>query len=1207
MKKYLVVILSLFVSIAGYSQSILMGNGTYNTCAAQFESSTGFGSGGAGTPGYTNNENYTLTFCPSIAGNIISVNFASFVMGPGDVLTVYNGSSTAAPLLGVYDATNPVFGVISAQSATNPGGCLTFHFVSDTAGIGNGWTAGVSCSIPCQQFTIETVSFDPDTSVGGFIDICDLDTAEITVTGIFPNNNLNYNQNDSNVSFIWYYDSTAIDTGTTLSFPPDSAGAFRVSVFATDSLGCEAEYNLNYWIRVSTEPDFTPTFFESDTICLGDSNILTFGAISQTWSNADSGTAQPTTFLPDGSGSNPGIYANTITFSKFRTGDTIASLADISKFWAVMEHTFLGDLSITISCPNGSSAVLKSFPGGGGTNLGEPCTGTGIGNGYLYEWKPTGNNQTNMINYTCGCPPVISPCTGFNIGASLPANSYAPFQTMNNLIGCPLNGTWTLTIVDQWAADDGYLFSWGVDLDSSLYPSTVVTYNPGIDSIWVDTAANAPVTMVGNDSLISYPQVDSASYCYTVNILDGFGCTHDTTICFFVRDMCDPACYTPVSPAWTTSKVSCPGGSDGSIIATPNPLDIPYPWTFIWTDNSGNVVQTTVGSTIPDSVGGLTQGLYHLEIIDGNGCSSNWSRNVGTKLPLQVSVPVVGQTSCAGSTCDANATAVVFYGTPPYSFLWSSGDTLSNATTLCVGSNMVTVTDAKGCQETFAFNVTEPAPIDASASGSTLICVGNSTNITGSATGGTPPYSYTWSTGAITATTGVSPTLDQSFTVVVTDANNCPADSADVTVFVRPPLSISFDSPDTLCPGDTVGLLAFGHGGDSLYNYQWEQGLGNTAAVQTLVTTSQFYTVTVTDACGTVPAIDSVWVQIGGYAPLKVSTTPSDTICIGEQFYMYAKASGGDGKFTYTWDNGLGNGQAHLVVPTQATSYTVTVVDECLTPAGIATINVDVGNFEDFEAWVDTAVNCDPGTFEFGFDTVNSAFNYELNFGKGYETVDPRQKIERLFTADGCHDVTVRLTSQYGCITKKQYPCMFKVLPTPIADFDFKSHQPDILEHYVDFWDKSKGATTWSWYSNGSDSAISTEDQFSYPFPVEGVYNIKLVVSNEFGCADSTNTDLPVAYVTTYYYPTAFTPDGNGHNEEFKIVGEGVMDEDYDLQIFDRWGGLVFKTSSKDQGWNGRMNNTGDMMMTGVYMYTYTLRLHDGRKITDYGQVHLLK
>ena len=1214
MNKLLLVISFLVISIGGsYAQMYNMGNTSVTTCSGIFQSTLGFASNGSG---YANNENFTMTFCPGTGGALIAMDFSTCVLGSGDVLTVYNGSSTTAPILGVYDATNPASGMVGAQLVTNPGGCLTYTFVSDNAGVGNGWSATISCNVPCQLFEMTIDSLYPDTANGGYIDVCPDDSARIQVLGNYFNNGLNYNQSDLTTTFKWFVDSVLTDSGSTFFFPPDSAGAFFIQVYATDTLGCLANYNLNFWVRVATEPSYENSFPAMDTICFGDTNVLNFGASSTAWGARDTTVSAPTTFLPDGLASNPGVYNNVLTFSKFPTGSTVATVSDIKKFWVNMEHSFIGDLSIKMTCPNGSSSILKNFPGGLGTWLGEACdnnNGATPGIGYLYEWKPNANSMINMVGHVnagcTGCPIVTNPCGG-GTGTTLPTGSYNSFQTLSNMVGCPLNGTWTLTIVDQWVGDNGFLFSWGVDFDSTLYPSNGTYYDPGIDSVWIDSttvasAGNVTITSITNNTMSVVPLFDSSTYCYTVNVLDGFGCAHDTTICFFVRDICAPQCYNPSNPSWIVNQVSCQGNSDGSIIALPNPAEMPAPWTYVWTDASGVVLQTTVSSLTSDSLGGLIDGMYHVQIIDGNGCVSNWMNYVSTSPPMTIVVGMLGATSCKDTVCDGSGQGMVFGGSAPYSFLWSSGEVSSFADSLCVGLNNLVITDGKGCMDSVAFTTLEPDLIVANATGSILICVGNSTVLSSSATGGTAPYNYTWSNGDSVHSTTVSPTVDQSYTVVISDTNNCPSDSATVTVYVRPPLSVTFDRPDTLCPGDTVNLLVYPHGGDSIYSFNWEQGLGNTAGVKALVTTSQYYTVTLSDVCGSNVAIDSVRMQVGGYAPLKISTTPDDTICMGDQFYMFASGFGGDGKFHYSWDNGLPDQQTHIVVPTVATAYSVTVVDECLTPAGIATITVEVGNFDNFEAWVDTIENCDPGAFEFGFDTLNLLFTYSINFGSGMESVDPFQEIKRTFTEDGCHDISVKLVNQYGCESEKTYPCIFKVLPRPIAQFDFYSHNPDVINHYVDFWDESIGSETWTWYAH--DTVLSTQEKFSAPFPEEGIHNVKLVVSNSHGCLDSTNTDLPVGNVTTYYYPTAFTPDGNGDNEVFRIFGEGVRADGYELLIYDRWGGLVFKSTSRDQGWNGKYMNVGDDLMNGIYMYQYTLKLHDGRQFGDVGNVTLLR
>ncbi|MGZ3862721.1 MAG: CUB domain-containing protein [Bacteroidia bacterium] len=122
-----------------YAQTYTINSGgTVSTCSGNF-----YDQGGSGS-NYGNNQSYTMTFCPSTAGQFISVNFSSFsTEATYDFLYVYDGNSTAAPLLGQFSGT-PTLGTITATTA-NSTGCLTFKFTSDGATVSSGWAATISC------------------------------------------------------------------------------------------------------------------------------------------------------------------------------------------------------------------------------------------------------------------------------------------------------------------------------------------------------------------------------------------------------------------------------------------------------------------------------------------------------------------------------------------------------------------------------------------------------------------------------------------------------------------------------------------------------------------------------------------------------------------------------------------------------------------------------------------------------------------------------------------------------------------------------------------------------------------------------------------------------------------------------------------------------------------------------------------------------
>ena len=133
----------------------------------------------------------------------------------------------------------------------------------------------------------------------------------------------------------------------------------------------------------------------------------------------------------------------------------VSETSDVS-FFVNMEHSFMGDLIITYTCPNGQSlAVVQQ--GGGGTQIGIPDQGdgTGPGVGWDYSWSPTATNGT----------------WADNAGGTLPAGMYESAQPFSLLEGCPVDGVWQIEICDLWGADDGYLFAWGIDFGNCIEES----------------------------------------------------------------------------------------------------------------------------------------------------------------------------------------------------------------------------------------------------------------------------------------------------------------------------------------------------------------------------------------------------------------------------------------------------------------------------------------------------------------------------------------------------------------------------------------------------------------------------------------------------------------------------------------------------------------------------------------------------------------
>ncbi|MGM0650914.1 MAG: proprotein convertase P-domain-containing protein, partial [Bacteroidota bacterium] len=156
-----------------------------------------------------------------------------------------------------------------------------------------------------------------------------------------------------------------------------------------------------------------------------------------------------TVFLPDGDGVS---YTTSINVSGYAPGTTITSPFDIVSVCVNMEHSFLGDLIISLTAPDGTSITLQD-QGGGGTYLGEPIDEgndsiPGVGYDYCWTPNPMYGTMTQVADSL----------------TTLPPGSYAPFEPFSDLIGCPVNGMWTITISDNWSVDNGYIFNWGINL-----------------------------------------------------------------------------------------------------------------------------------------------------------------------------------------------------------------------------------------------------------------------------------------------------------------------------------------------------------------------------------------------------------------------------------------------------------------------------------------------------------------------------------------------------------------------------------------------------------------------------------------------------------------------------------------------------------------------------------------------------------------------
>jgi hypothetical protein len=237
------------------------------------------------------------------------------------------------------------------------------------------------------------------------------------------------------------------------------------------------------------------------------------------------------------------------------------------------------------------------------------------------------------------------------------------------------------------------------------------------------------------------------------------------------------------------TDVACNGGSTGAVNITPFGGVAPY--TYAW--SNGPATQ---------DISSLAAGTYTVTVQDANNCSDIHTFTIAQ--PAILSLSTGTNSSCNGSN-DGTVLSSVSGGVTPYTFVWSGGQASSSISNRMPGTYGLTVTDARGCQTSSSTVLTEPAAIAITDAVTNVVCSGGTTGaIDIGVSGGTSPYTYSWSNTATTQ--DLSSLKAANYSVTVTDSKGCVED-AGYTVSEPAAISISAAVTNPLCNGGTNGSV----------------------------------------------------------------------------------------------------------------------------------------------------------------------------------------------------------------------------------------------------------------------------------------------------------------------------------------------------------------------------------------------------------------
>ncbi len=228
---------------------------------------------------------------------------------------------------------------------------------------------------------------------------------------------------------------------------------------------------------------------------------------------------------------------------------------------------------------------------------------------------------------------------------------------------------------------------------------------------------------------------------------------------------------------------------------------------------------------------------------------------------------------------------------------------------------------------------------------------------------------------------------------------------------------------------------------------------------------------------------------------------------------------------------------------------------------------------------------------------------YQWNFGDG--SLPDYSKNPTHCYSTGNYGVNLKVVSDSGCMNSIGYPNLVTVYPQPVAGFVATPDEIDLDQPLISVSNTATNYTSLTYYIN--DGATYTVPNFQHSFNVEASTKLLIyqLVKNSYGCSDSAFKVIDIKPSYVIYIPNAFTPNADGLNDGFGAKGVGI--EKFEMQIYDRWGHVIFQTDDITKTWDGTVKGTDEAIKDDVYVWKAQVQdvFHKNHDLV--GHVTLLK
>jgi gliding motility-associated-like protein len=750
-----------------------------------------------------------------------------------------------------------------------------------------------------------------------------------------------------------------------------------------------------------------------------------------------------------------------------------------------------------------------------------------------------------------------------NVASNLAPNTYN--VTVNAGVGCSRDTVITLNSNSNLA----------INISNVVNP-TCVGSNGSLTAgfsggtapytVTIDTGGT-PIVFSGIPFPVSQPVNGLPADTIRIRVTDGQNCEANQIVVL----------TSPSPPTINNIQVvneQCLNAADGQLIAANATGGSGGGYTYSYSP-SANPTNTTPIVSFP--VANLAAGSYILTVVDGAGCRDTaWFSIVAGPLCCNLTLSAaLTQPDCGINNGAINVT--VTQGSGNYTYAWQpGGQSTQDVSNLSAGNYNLTLTDVtQGCSIDTIFSLSNPnAPTINNVQVTNERCTGdNNGSITVTASGGTGQLNYTWSP-SLPNSASQSNLSPGPYSFTITDANNCVVTgSRTILAGTRPDASGVVTNPS--CNNNdgqiTISVLPIGS-----YQYVLSNGAQNGSGQFSSLPQGS-YQVFVIDGNG---CRDTVGLNLVASGPILSTISSQNVSCFGAN----------DGSivlnnvlpnYQYSWSiQGL---QGSSLSGLASNTYSVTITDGLGCSLVLSTV----------------ISSPSPVIVSLGQDTVICGTSFRINAGNpgltfAWSTNEQVQEITIINS--GTYTVTVSDANGCSAVNSINVQIFPPVSINLRRDTTIFSGESVLLTSIVN---GGSGVGNYVWTPTEFLSCSNCQTPISTPNDTIA-YFVRYIDS--LGCVATDLINIYIDEEFAFYYPNAFTPNGDSNNDIYIVFGRGV--ETVRFSIFNRWGEKVFESTSMTQGWDGKYK--GEMQPPGVYVLSATATFFNGQTIRRMGSVTLI-